>query len=193
MLKIIGLIVAAGIVVVLLLAFTKPDDFHVERTASINAAPEQIFPHINNLHAWEAWSPYLKLDPAMKTTYSGAEVGAGSVYEWEGNSKVGAGRVSIASAQSPNRVGITLDMLKPFAASNDVLFTLQPNGTTTNVTWAMDGKNNFIAKVMSVFFDMDKMVGGQFEEGLANLKAVVEKEPAPAAAPVPEPSPSPSP
>ncbi len=175
MLKIIGLVVVAAVAIVLLLALTKPDTFHVERTTSINALPEQIFPHINDLHAWEAWSPYLKLDPAMKATYSGVASGAGAVYEWEGNSKVGAGRVTIASTQPPGRVDIKLDMLKPFAASNDVAFILQPNGAATNVTWAMDGRNNFVAKVMSVFLDMDKMVGSQFEEGLANLKAAVEK------------------
>lgn len=187
MLKTIGFIVVAAIVIVLLLAFTKPDTFRVERTASINAAPDRVFPHLSDLHAWEAWSPYLKLDPAMKSRYTGAASGVGAGYEWQGDSKVGAGRMTITEATAPNLVAIKLEMLKPFAATNDVTFTLKPNASATDVTWAMDGKNNFIAKVMDVFFDMDKMVGGQFEEGLANLKSVVEKEPAPAA--VSEPSP----
>jgi K+-transporting ATPase KdpF subunit len=175
MLKIIGIVVIAAIAVVLLYATTRPDTFHVQRTATINAAPDKIFAHINDLHAWEAWSPYMKLDPAMKMTYSGAASGTGAAYEWEGSSSVGAGRVTITDTATPSKVSIKLDMLKPFASSNDVIFSLQPRGEATDVTWAMDAPNKWISKVMSVFINMDTMVGGQFEEGLANLKALTEK------------------
>lgn len=175
MLKIIGIVIVVAIVAALLYATTRPDTFHVQRTASIKASPDKIFAYINDLHAWEAWSPYAKLDPAMKTRYSGTASGAGSVYEWEGNSQIGAGRVTITDTTPPKQMAIKLDMFKPFAASNDVTFTLQPNGDATDVTWAMDGRNNFMSKLMSLFFNMDKMVGGQFEEGLANLKALAER------------------
>ncbi len=174
MLKIIGIVVVVAIAAALIYASTRPDTFHVERTTAIAAPADLIFQHINDLHAWEAWSPYVKLDPAMKTRYSGAASGAGAIYEWEGNSNVGAGRVTITDSTA-DRISIKLDMLRPFAASNDVAFILQPNGTTTNVTWAMDGRNTLLSKVIGMFMNMDTMVGGQFEEGLANLKGVVEK------------------
>jgi hypothetical protein len=175
MLKTIGIVVVVAIAVLLLYATTRPDRFHVQRTVTINAAPDAIFAHINDLHAWEAWSPYMKLDPAMKMSYSGAASGASAAYEWQGNSKVGAGRVTIADTTPPSKVAIKLDMLKPFASSNDVTFTLQPRGAATEVTWAMDAPNNLISKLMSVFINMDTMVGGQFEEGLTNLKVLAEK------------------
>lgn len=175
MLKIIGIVIAVLIVAAVLYAITRPDTFHVQRTARIKAASDKIFSHINDLHAWEAWSPYAKLDPAMKTRYSGAASGAGAVYEWEGNAQVGAGRVTISESTPSNRVAIKLEMFKPFAANNDVTFTLQPKGDATDVTWAMDGRNTFMSKLMSLFFSMDKMVGGQFEEGLGNLKTLAER------------------
>lgn len=175
MFKIIGIVVVVAIVVILIYATTRPDSFHFERTTRINATPDRIFGYINDLHQWETWSPYMKLDPAMKTRYSGAAAGAGAMYEWAGNSKVGNGKVTIVDTTPPGKVAIRLDMLTPFEAHNDVLFTLQPNGTATDVTWAMDGPSAYISKVMSLFIDMDKMVGGQFEEGLANLKALAEK------------------
>jgi carbon monoxide dehydrogenase subunit G len=174
MLKTIVIIVLIAIAAVLIYASTKPDMLHVQRTVSIKATPDKIFPHINDLHAWEAWSPYLKLDPAMKTRYSGAAAGVGAVYEWEGNSKAGAGRVTIAQTTPPSKVAIKLDMLKPFEAHNDVAFTLEPKGENTEVTWAMDGPSTLLTKIMGLFINMDRMVGGEFEEGLAKLKALVE-------------------
>ena len=175
MLKTILMVVIVAIVAVLIYASTKPDNLHVQRTVSIKAVPDKIFPHINDLHAWEAWSPYLKLDPTMKTRYSGSAAGVGSVYEWEGNSKAGAGRVTIAQTTPPNQVGIKLDMLKPFEAHNDVLFTLESKGESTDVTWAMDAHNSLLSKVMGLFINMDRMVGGDFAVGLASLKALAEK------------------
>jgi uncharacterized protein YndB with AHSA1/START domain len=174
MLKIIGIVIAV-LAVLVIYASTKPDMFHVERTVSIKAAPDKLFPLINDFQQWPAWSPYEKLDPAMKKRFSGAAAGAGSVYEWEGNSKAGAGRVTITDTTPPNKLAIKLEMFKPFAGTNDVVFTLRPRGVATDVTWAMDGRNTLLSKVMSLFFSMDKMVGGQFEEGLNSLKAQGEK------------------
>jgi uncharacterized protein YndB with AHSA1/START domain len=175
MLKIIAIVVAVALVALLVFAATKPDTFRVQRATSIKAPPEKIFALINDFHSWGSWSPYEKLDPTMKRTYSGAANGEGTVYEWEGNRNVGKGRVEITDTSPPSKVAIKLDMVKPFEAHNIVEFTLEPNGDSTNVTWAMDGQNAYIAKVMSLFFSMDSMVGGQFEEGLANLKTIAEK------------------
>lgn len=175
MFKFVIIAVVLLIAVLLFYAATRPDTFRVQRTASIRATPEKIFSFINDLHQWDAWSPYAKLDPAMQTRYSGAASGRGAVYEWQGNGNVGAGRVTVVDVLPPSRVAIKLDMLKPFEAHNDVEFTLQPEGAATHVTWAMEGRNTYLAKVMGVFFNMDKMVGGQFEEGLANLKTLAEK------------------
>jgi hypothetical protein len=179
MLKVIGIVVVVLIVAVsavLAFAATRPDEFSVRRTAVINAPAEKIFPLINDLRAWSAWSPYEKKDPAMKKSYSGATAGKGAAFEWDGDSNVGKGRIEIADAAPPRRVTFKLSMIKPFECNNVVDFTLQPSGDATQVTWAMNGPNHYIGKVMSVFFDMDKMVGGDFEQGLASLKRVAEKD-----------------
>jgi hypothetical protein len=178
MLKIIGIAVVAIAVLVggvLAYAATKPDTFSVERSATIKAPPEKIFPLINDFRSWSAWSPYEKKDPAMKKTYRGAPAGKGAIYEWDGDSNVGSGRITIAEAAAPSKVTLALDMIKPFECHNTVEFTLVPSGDATNVTWAMNGPNYLIGKVMSVFFDMDKMVGQDFEAGLTNLKTLAEK------------------
>jgi carbon monoxide dehydrogenase subunit G len=175
MLKIIVIAILVVIAAALVYASSRPDAFHVERTTNIKAPPEKIFPLIDDLHSWTAWSPYEKLDPAMKKTHSGAASGKGAVYAWEGNMQAGAGSIEIADTAPPSRVNIKLHMIKPFEGNNDVEFRLEPKGGGTDVTWAMDGKYNFLAKVMGLFMNMDKMVGGQFEEGLANLKKVAEQ------------------
>jgi uncharacterized protein YndB with AHSA1/START domain len=178
MLKIIGIVVVLAVVLiagVFAYAATKPDTFRVQRSTSIKAPPEKIFPLINDFHRWEAWSPYEKKDLAMKKTYSGAPNGKGAVYEWDGDSNVGSGRIEIADATPPSKVMLKLDMIKPFAAHNVVEFTLEPKGDATDVTWAMNGHTPLLAKVVHVFFDMDKMVGGDFDAGLASLKAAAEK------------------
>ena len=170
----------AIIVVVLLLALlgfaaTRPDTFRVQRTARIKAPPERIFPLINDFHAWVAWSPYEGRDPAMKKTLSGAASGKSAVYEWEGNSKVGKGRMEVTSIQ-PAKTSIKLDFLKPFEGHNTADFVLEPQGSATRVTWVMYGPLNFVpGKVMTVFTTMDKMIGDDFQRGLANLKAAAEK------------------
>lgn len=171
----IAIVVASGVAGVVVLAATKPDVFQVQRSIRIAAPPEKIFPLINDLHNFGSWSPYEKKDPAMKRTFSGPASGTGAAYEWDGDKNVGKGRMEIADTSPPSKVTINLDMLKPFAASNIVEFTLVPQGDATDVTWAMQGKTPFIAKVVHVFIDMDTMVGGDFATGLTNLKAAAEK------------------
>lgn len=156
-------------------ASTKPDQFRVERSVVIKAPAEKIFPHINNFHQWEAWSPYEKLDPAMKRNFSGAEAGIGAVYSWEGDSKVGAGRMEILESAPSSAIKIKLDFLKPMEGHDTAEFTLAPQGDSTTVTWAMSGPAAYIMKVMGVFFDMDHMIGKDFEVGLNNLKTLTEQ------------------
>ena len=175
MLKKIALAVVILVVAILAFAATRPNSFRVQRTTSINAPPEKISALINDFHSWTSWSSYEKLDPAMKRTYSGAPSGKGAVYEWEGNSKAGKGRIEITESSPPSKVAMKLDFVKPFEAHNIVEFTLEPQGDSTNVTWAMHGPNPFMAKLMQVFLNMDKLVGSEFETGLANLKGVAEK------------------
>ena len=170
---IIAVVIAVAVVAVLVYAATKPDKFGVQRAASIGAPPEKIFPLIDDLHAHTSWSPFEK-DPNMKRTHSGAARGKGAVYEWEGNRQVGAGRLAIIDS-TPSKVTMALDMLKPFEAHNVVEFTLEPQGGSTNVTWAMRGRQPYMAKLMSTFINCDKMVGSQFEEGLGKLKVLAER------------------
>jgi hypothetical protein len=167
-------VLVIGVVGVLGFAATKPDAFRVQRAANINAPPEKIFALIDDFQRWNAWSPYEKKDPAMKRTFSGAAKGKGAVYAFAGNSQVGAGRLEIIDTTAPSKVALTLDMIKPFAGHNIIEFTLQPKGGATDVTWAMHGAMPYISKVMSVFFNMDRMIGNDFEIGLANLKTLTE-------------------
>ena len=175
MLKIILIVVAVLILGVLGLAMTKADTFTVQRSASIKAPPEKIFAALDDFHRWPDWSPWEKLDPGMKRTQSGAASGKGAVYAWEGNSKVGAGRMEILESTPASRVAIQLDFIKPFEGHNTATFTLQPQGDATNVNWTMTGPTPFVSKLMQVFVSMDSMIGKDFESGLANLKALSEK------------------
>jgi carbon monoxide dehydrogenase subunit G len=172
---VVGLLVIV-VAAVLGFAATKPDAFRIQRSASIKAAPEKIFALINDFHRWGSWSPWEKLDPALKRTYSGAANGQGAVYEWEGNKKVGKGRMEITSTTPPSKITIKLDFLKPFEAHNTAEFTLESQGDSTNVTWAMEGRLPYMFKVMTLFGSMDKMVGKDFEAGLANLKSLTESK-----------------
>jgi hypothetical protein len=175
MFKKIAFVVIVLVAAVLALAATKPDTFRVERSVSIDAPPEKIFPLIDDLHNWTVWSPWEKKDPAMKRTYSGAARGKGAAYAWEGNKDVGMGRMEIAESSPTSKVTVNLDFVKPFEAHNVVDFTLEPKGGTSSVTWAMHGPSPFFSKVLHVFLSMDRMVGKDFEAGLANLKAAAEK------------------
>ena len=172
---IIGIVVVAAIVAILVYAATKPNTLRVTRAANVGAAPEKIFAFINDYRNWQAWSPYEKKDPTMKRTLSGPPSGKGAVYAWEGNKNVGIGRMEILDSAAPSKVAIKLDFVKPFEAHNIVTFTLEPKGASTVVTWDMQGPSTFFAKVMGVFINMDRMVGRDFEIGLANLKALAEK------------------
>jgi len=173
-LKLIGGLVVLVVAGLLIYAATRPDSFRIERSALIKAPPEKIFGFVNDLHQWTAWSPWEKIDPALKRSYSGPQSGKGAAYGWEGNSKVGSGRMEITESAAPSKVVIKLDFLKPFEAHNTADFTFARQGDATNVTWAMFGPSPFISKLMGTFFNMERMVGGQFEQGLANLKAISE-------------------
>jgi carbon monoxide dehydrogenase subunit G len=168
-------IVLVVIAALLLYAATRPDSFRVERSTSILATPDKVFAFVNDFHQWSVWSPWEKLDPNLKRTHGGATSGKTATYAWEGNNKVGQGRMEIVDTAPPGRIVIKLDFLKPFEAHNTAEFTFLPEGSGTRVNWAMHGPANFMTKLMGVFMSMDKMVGKDFETGLANLKAAAEK------------------
>jgi hypothetical protein len=171
----IAIIVVVAIVAVLAFAATRPNDFSVQRSIAIRAEPAKIYPLLVDFSRWPAWSPWEKLDPTMKRTLSGSASGPGAVYAWEGSSKVGAGRMEVKEAVASSKVVIQLDFLRPFKAHNITDFTLVPRSdATTDVKWLMRGPSPFVSKLMGVFVDMDKMIGKDFEAGLANLKAAVE-------------------
>lgn len=175
MLKLIFILIAVTIFAILILASFKPDSFRIERTTLIQATPEKVFPHINDLRSWAAWSAWEKMDLQMKKTYSANTAGKGATYEWEGNKKVGHGRMTITDSVPDNKVVIQLDFIKPFEAHNTSELTLQAQSGSTLVTLAMYGPSPFISKLFGVFVNMDKLIGKDFEIGLANLKTVVEK------------------
>lgn len=172
---IIAVVLAIAIAVVLILAAAKPDTFSVQRGATMKAPPEKIFSLINDFHQWGKWSPWENRDPAMTRSFSGAESGQGAVYAWEGNKNVGSGRMEILDAATPSKIIIKLDFLKPFEAHNTAEFTMLPQGDATSVNWVMHGPAPFLSKMMQVFMNMDKMIGKDFEIGLANLKGLAEK------------------
>ena len=173
-LRALAVVVLVFVVVVLVVASTKPSSFRVERTTVIAASPEKIMPLIDDFHQWEKWSPWEKLDPAAKKTYTGAPRGVGAEYAWSGNSKAGQGRMEVLT-ETPTATTMSLDFIKPFKANDATAFTLTPEGNGTRVSWVMTGANPFMSKVMIVFMSMDKMIGGDFERGLGNLKTVAER------------------
>ena len=176
MFKKIALILIVVIVGVLLFAATRSDTFRVERSMTIDAAPEKIFPLVNDFRAWRQWSPWENIDPNLKRNYSGAESGVGAAYAWEGNNQIGSGRMEILKSTPSSQIIIQLDFIKPFAARNTAEFNFQQKGSATEVVWTMDGSNSYMHKVMGLFFNMDKMVGSSFETGLMDLKAIAENK-----------------
>jgi hypothetical protein len=166
---IIAIVIALAIAVILILAAMKPATFSVVRTAQIGASSDKLFALISDFHQWRKWSPWEDKDPELKRSYSGAERGKGAVYAWEGNKNVGSGRMEILDA-TPSQIVIKLDFLKPFEAHNQAEFTLTPQASATNVTWTMRGPAPFMFKVMEIFVNCDKMIGKDFELGLANLR-----------------------
>ena len=175
MLKTIFIIIVLAVGAVLIYAATKPDAFRIERSIVIHAPADKIFLLINDLHQWEPWSPWEKMDPALKRIYSGANSGVGAVYEWQGNRDVGHGRMEITESTAPLKVVLKLHFIKPFEANNTVEFVLRQEAGSTRVTQAMYGPSPYISKLMSLAFSMDKMVGTKYEEGLGNLKSLAEK------------------
>lgn len=173
-LAVIGGVLAVALGGVLAYAATQPDAFRITRAVTIAAPPEKVFQLIQDLKSFNRWNPFLKLDPAAKLAYSGPSSGKGAAHTWSGDSNVGAGRLEITDAVMPSRISMQLDMTSPMEAHNLVEFALKPNGSGTDVTWTMTGRSPFIAKVMCVFFSMDRMVGGEFDKGLASLKALAE-------------------
>jgi hypothetical protein len=176
MINIILILVAVAIVGLLVLAAMQPADFRITRTGAISAPASAVFPHVNNLHNWEAWSPWAKLDPNAKNSFEGSSSGTGAKMSWAGNNKVGVGSMTITESNPNDSITFKLDFLKPMKATNIAEFTFTPDGDQTTVTWSMSGNNNFMGKVMGLLMNCDKMVGGQFEQGLAALKSVVETE-----------------
>lgn len=175
MLKKIAIGILAVVVIILGLALAQPNSYSVSRSIVIKAPAEKIYPLISDFHQWGAWSPWENLDPNMKRTFTGAASGAGAVYSWEGNDAVGAGRMEITGAQPPSKIDIKLDFLKPIASQNNTVFVLKPQGDRTDVVWTMSGPSSFMTKLMGVFVSMDKMIGPDFEKGLASMKAAAEK------------------
>lgn len=175
MLNTILIIAVIVVVLILLYAATRPDTFRIQRSVKIVAPPDKIFPLINDFHNWQAWSPWEKKDPAMKKTHSGASQGKGAVLKWDGNKDVGTGRMEALESIPFEKVVIKLDFLKPFEAHNTAEFTVSAAGNVTDVTWAMYGPQPYMMKVMGLLCSMDKMVGKDFETGLANLKQLAEQ------------------
>jgi Polyketide cyclase / dehydrase and lipid transport len=165
------------IAVCLVLVMMQPAHYQVERSATINAPATAVFPLVNDFHKWDSWSPWAKLDPAMKTNFAGPAAGTGASYSWVGNSEVGEGKMTITESRPTDLVKIKLEFIKPFAATSDTVFTFAPSGNATNVKWTMAGDNNFIGKAFSLFMNMDKMIGADFEKGLAQMKTVAESTP----------------
>lgn len=177
MLKKLFIVFVALIIVFVVIVALQPSEFRVVRSATIAAPTPAVFAQVNDFHKWDAWSPWAKLDPAMKKTYDGAPAGTGAIYSWSGNDQVGEGRMTLTESRASDLIRIKLEFMKPFAATNTTEFSFKPEGNQTVVTWSMFGENNFMAKAFGLFMNMDKMVGGDFEKGLAQLKSVMEAAP----------------
>jgi uncharacterized protein YndB with AHSA1/START domain len=175
MIKKIALVIVVLIAGILLYATTRPDSFQVQRSAAIKAPPEKVFPLINDFKRWDTWSPWEKKDPAMKRTFSASTSGKGATYAWEGNREVGKGRMEITESVPSSAVGLKLEFQEPFESQSAVRFTLEPRGDITQITWTMNGPMPYISKVITIFCDMDAMIGKDFETGLGSMKAAAEK------------------
>jgi K+-transporting ATPase KdpF subunit len=176
---VIAIVLATGLAIVLVLALTKPDQFSVERSLVIKAPAATIYPLVADFHRWTGWSPYEDRDPAMTRTYGGAAQGRGATYAWDGNSNVGAGRMEILEANAPSLLRIKLDFERPFEGHNRAEFSFAPQGDATLVTWTMHCPAPLLSKVMQVFINLDRMIGKDFEAGLAGLQRLTEKSPVP--------------
>jgi len=169
-------VIVAGLVVVVAL---RPAEFRVERATTISAPPPVVFAQVNDFHKWEAWSPYVKRDPAMKKSFEGEPAGVGAIYTWSGNHEVGEGRTTIIESRPGELIRVKLEFVRPFTATSTAIFTFKPEGERTAVTWSLDGRNGFPAKAMGLVMNMDRMIGDDFEKGLAQMKAIAEAAPKP--------------
>ena len=169
-------LIVVGLVVVIA---RRPSEFRIERTTVVAAAPAAVFAQVNDFHKWDAWNPWAKMDPALKQGYEGAPAGAGAVYTWAGNRQVGEGRMTITESRPNDLIRVRLEFLKPVANTSLAEFTFKLQGTQTAVTWSMTGTNNFMAKAFHLVMNMDRMIGGQFDKGLADMKSAVEAGPRP--------------
>src|SRR3989442_13971486 len=172
----IKILIALAVIVIVLVVVVamQPSEFRVVRSATISAPAPAVFAQVNDFHKWEAWNPWGKIDPAMKQTYEGAPSGTGAIYTWAGNKEVGEGRMTITESHPSDLIKIKLEFIKPWSATNATNFAFKLLGNQTAVTWTMDGDNNFMGKAFGLFMNMDKMVGGDFEKGLAQMKSVAE-------------------
>ena len=158
------IVVAVIVVVFVIVVVLQPSEYRVARTATLSAPPTAVFTQVNDFHKWAAWNPWGKIDPAMKQNYEGAPAGVGAIYKWAGNNEVGEGRMAITESRPSDLIRIKMEFFKPFAGNSTAEFTFKPEGNQTAVTWSMTGQNNFMAKAIHLFMNMDKMIGGQFEK-----------------------------
>lgn len=184
------LLVVAGVVVALVGVFVlvvamQPSEYRVERSLTMSAPPEAIFPEVNNLRQWQHWSPWAKLDPNAKNTFDGPSSGEGAVFKWSGNDEVGEGTMTIVESRENEFVSMRLDFVRPFEDTGMSEFTFKPEGDKTTVVWAMHGRQPFMGKLMCLFMDMDAMLGTEFEKGLASLRKIAEAKSMPPSDPSP--------
>ncbi len=177
MLNMILIALAVIVAVLVVVIALQPSKFRVARSTTISGPAQAVFAQVNDFHKWEAWNPWGRIDPAMKQGYEGAPAGTGAIYTWVGNKEVGEGRMTITESRPTDLIRIRLEFFKPFAATNTAEFTFKPEANKTAVTWSMTGDKNFMAKAIHLFMSMDKMIGGQFETGLARMKSIVETPP----------------
>jgi polyketide cyclase/dehydrase/lipid transport protein len=171
--KILAAFVVVAVVLVVMVAM-RPAEFRIARTATIPAPVPVVFGHVNDFHRWEAWSPWARRDPGMKKTFEGAPAGAGAVYSWAGNHDVGEGRSTIVESRPNELIRIKLEFVRPFKATNTAEFAFRPEDDRTVITWSLAGRHNFLGKAVGLVMNMDRMIGGNFEKGLADLKRIAE-------------------
>lgn len=181
---VLGVLAVVALVVVAVLGYValQPAEYRVWRSAVMAAPADEVFAQIDDFHKWDAWSPWIELDPNAEVSFEGPTSGPGAIFRWDGNENIGKGSMTITEARAPELVRIRLAFVKPFEDACDTELALQPSGNQTKVTWTMSGKNGFVGRLFCLFMDMDKMIGDKYDEGLANLKAIVEAPIAPAKA-----------
>jgi carbon monoxide dehydrogenase subunit G len=178
LIRIIAIVFVLGVAAVLIVAASRPDSIRIQRSIVVSAPPQVVFPLINDFHNWNRWAPQDRRDPTMKRTFSGAISGVGAISDWQGSGETGSGRMTITGSVAPSQVTVVTDFERPFRAHNTNQFVLEPAGSSTTVTWTMEGQNLYLMKLMGLFVNMDRTMGKHFEEGLRNLKSAAESAPA---------------